>query len=102
MCVKEKEHIDIPFLREAAPEKIGYAMDIFVCVFNILTQLGLAAVSIGWIQKTGSSVSPGLKIPYYFIYSLFPVCLVLMAIYTVRRLAGIIKERKAKALGGNK
>lgn len=100
LCVKEKEHIDIPFLRERVSEKVGYVMDIFICIFNILVQLSLSYISIGWIQKTGSSVSAGLKIPYYFIYSLFPICLVLMAIYTVRRLVNIVKMKKNNAIGG--
>lgn len=94
MCVKDKEHIDIPYFRDKASPKVGFVMDIFVCVFNICVQTGLSYVSIGWIQKTGSSVTAGLKIPYYYIYSIFPLCFMLMMIYTVRRLVEIIKSRK--------
>ena len=64
LCVKEKEHIDIPFLRECASDKVGFIMDIFVCLANTAIQASLAIVSFGWIEKTGSSLTAGLKILY--------------------------------------
>lgn len=94
LCVKEKEHIDIPYLREKVSGKLGLVMDIFVCLVNITVQVALAIISIAWVKKTGSSLSPGLRIPYYYIYSLFPVSLFTMAIYTLRRLVNIIAGRE--------
>lgn len=86
ICVKEKEHIDIPFLRELAPKTAGIIMDITVCLVNIIVQIGLAYLSFTWIEKTGSSLTTGMYIPLYVVYSIFPVCFILMAIYTFRRM----------------
>lgn len=102
MCVKEKEHIDIPFFREKASDKVGFIMDIFVCVVNITIQITLAYISFSWISKTGSSITVGLKIPYYYIYSLFPISFTTMAIYTLRRLVDIITARKETEKKGDK
>lgn len=102
LCVKEKEHIDIPFVRESVSDRVGFVMDIIVCLVNIVIQVSLAYISIGWIVKTGSSVSPGLKIPYYYIYSLFPFGFLSMSVYTIRRLIKIISARIEVKKGGGK
>ena len=102
ICVKEKEHIDIPFLRQIVPDGAGAAMDIVVCIANIIVQIGLAYFSFTWMEKAGSSLSSGMYIPLYIIYSMFPICFVLMAIYTFRRLetdirVGIMNTRETDA-----
>ncbi len=102
LCVKEKEHIDIPFLRECASDKVGFIMDIFVCLANTAIQASLAIVSFGWIEKTGSSLTAGLKIPYYYIYCLFPICFFIMAIYTIRRLINLIVSKEENKKKGDK
>jgi|GEM_PF-789070 len=86
ICVKEKEHIDIPFLRDLASKDVGLVMDIGVCLINLAVQLGLAYFSFTWMEKTGSSLTTGLLIPLYVVYSIFPICFFLMAVYTVRRM----------------
>ena len=103
MCVREKEHIDIPFLRQIVSKNIGTVMDIVVCLVNIAVQIGLAYFSITWIEKTGSSLSSGMYIPLYIIYSMFPICFILMAMYTFRRIENdiipkIMAETKSDAV----
>lgn len=101
LCVKEKEHIDIPFLRDKASSNVGFVMDIFVCLVNITIQIALAYISLNWIKKTGSSITVGLKIPYYYIYSLFPISFLSMSIYTIRRMINIIKNKIKGNDGGD-
>jgi TRAP-type C4-dicarboxylate transport system permease small subunit len=86
ICVKDKEHIDIPFIRERVPESVGMIMDVVVCLINIVVQISLAYLSFTWIEKTGSSLTSGMYIPLYIVYSIFPVCFILMAIYGFRSL----------------
>ncbi len=100
MCVKEMEHIDIPFLRDMASKNVGIIMDIFVCLANIAVQIGLAYFSFTWIEKTGSSLTTGLYIPLYVVYSMFPICFFLMAIYTFRRIENKIVPAIKKASKG--
>lgn len=98
ICVKEMEHIDIPFIRDMAPKTVGNFMDIFVALVNIAVQTGLAFLSYTWIEKTGSSLTTGLYIPLYTVYLMFPICFFLMAIYTFRRIEKNIIPRIAESI----
>jgi len=100
LCVRDKEHIDIPFIREKMNDKLGFATDIFVCLVNIAVQISLTIISFSWIKKTGSSSTPGLHITYYYVYSLFPLSFGSMGIYTLRRLVILIAGRIRKTDGG--
>ena len=86
LCVREMEHIDIPFIRDMVSKSLGIIMDIFVSLANIAVQISLAYFSFTWIEKTGSSLTTGLYIPLYIVYSIFPICFFLMAMYTFRRI----------------
>jgi len=100
LCVRDKEHIDIPFLREMMPDTLGFIMDIFVSLVNIAVQVSLMIISFEWIRKTGSSMTPGLHIQYYYVYAIFPISLGSMAIYTIRRIVNLIAERVKGKDGG--
>ncbi len=86
ICVKEMEHIDIPFFWSMASDAVKSIMDIFVGIVNITIQVALTFYSFTWIEKTGSSLTSGLYIPFYTVYIMFPICFMLMAIYTFRRI----------------
>ncbi len=86
VCVKEMEHIDIPYFRDMAPKTAGFIMDIFVGLTSVAIMMGLAFFSFTWIEKTGSSIIAGINMPYYSIYLIFPISFILMAIYSVRRM----------------
>lgn len=86
ICVKEKEHIDIPYFWELSSDLIKRIMETFVALVNITIHISLAYYSFTWIEKTGSSLTDGLYIPFYTVYLMFPVCFILMTIYTFRRI----------------
>lgn len=86
VCVKEMEHIDIPFLRDMASKTTGFVMDMIVGVASAAITFGLAFFSFTWIEKTGSSIIAGINLPYYIVYLIFPISFILMAIYSIRRL----------------
>lgn len=86
ICVKEKEHIDIPYFWSLASETGKRIMEIFICLVNIVIQISLTYFSFTWIEKTGSSLTTGMYIPFYTVYIIFPICFILMAIYTFRRI----------------
>lgn len=86
LCVREMEHIDIPFLWGIMPKAGKHIIDVFVGLVNITIQIGLAYFSYTWIEKTGSSLTTGMYIPLYTVYIMFPICFFLMAIYTFKRI----------------
>ena len=97
LCVKEDEHIDIAFLREILPERAGRWLKVFIGLVCIVVQLALAIISFEWIQKTGSSITVGLKIPYTYIYAMFPIGFVSMALYQIRKIINIVSNREKTA-----
>jgi TRAP-type transport system small permease protein len=99
LCVRENEHIDIRFLRECVPEKAGQVLNIIITVICIIVQVALAYISLEWIQRTGSSITVGLKIPYTYIYSIFPVSFISMAIYRGLKVIKTLEQDK-KDRGG--
>jgi TRAP-type C4-dicarboxylate transport system permease small subunit len=94
LCVKQDEHIDIAFLREILPEWAGRTLKVVIGLISIVVQLALAYISLEWIQKTGSSITVGLKIPYTFIYAMFPIGFTSMAIYQTRKIINILKNKE--------
>ena len=98
ICVKEMEHIDIPFIWELAPNGVKRLMEILVALVNIIIQISLTFFSFTWIEKTGSSFTTGLYIPFYTVYIMFPICFMLMAIYTFRRIDKSIIPRIKSAV----
>lgn len=94
LCVKEDEHIDIAFLREILPANAGRALKVFIGLINIVVQLALSYISLEWIQKTGSSITVGLKIPYTFIYAMFPIGFTSMALYQMRKIINILSNKE--------
>lgn len=95
LCVHENEHIDISFLREHLKPKASRRLGILIDAINIIVQLSLAVISFRWIQKTGSSVTVGMGIPYTYIYLMFPISFGSMAVYTLRKMIGRIKANRS-------
>ncbi len=98
LCVHENEHIDISFLREHLKPVASRILGILIDVINIVVQASLAVISFRWIQKTGSSVTVGLGIPYTYIYMMFPISFGTMAVYTLRKMIGRIKAIQHSAI----
>jgi TRAP-type transport system small permease protein len=99
LCVRENEHIDIRYLRECAPENIGQILNVTIAVICIIVQVTLAYLSLEWIQRTGSSITVGLKIPYTYIYSIFPVSFISMAVYQGLNLVKSLEQGKQERGG---
>ena len=97
LCVKEDEHIDIAFLREILPAQTGRALKVLIGLISIAVQLALAIISLEWIQKTGSSITVGLKIPYSVIYAMFPIGFASMAVYRMRKIVNMFINREKTA-----
>lgn len=94
LCVHEGEHIDMGLLKEKLPGKAGDVLKVIIAAINLVVQVVLAIISFNWIQKTGSSLTPGIGIPWGIIYTMFPICFFSMAVYEARIIMRIIMGRQ--------
>lgn len=90
LCVRDNEHIDVSYFRDLFRGKAKKVILLLINLVCIVIQVALAIISFRWIQKTGSSITVGLKIQYYYIYSMFPVCFFSMALYQLRKIVRIL------------
>ena len=94
--VKENEHINIPVLVDALPAKSRRFMRIVGLVISIAVLFVLFLKSLNWIEKSGSMVTPGLRVPERIFYYMVPAGAVLMAFYCVRRIVAIVLAQQER------
>ena len=92
LCVRDNEHIDMGLIKEKLPEKARNILKIVIGFINMAIQIALLFISFDWIRSTGSSISIGIKVPYVYIYSMFPICFASMAVYELRKIVRLIKK----------
>ena len=52
----------------------------------IIVVTSTAYLSINWIEKVGRPVTPGLAIPFAYIYSMVPVSFAFIVLYEIREI----------------
>jgi len=83
ICLRENEHIFIDFFIEKFSKRVQYILKSLVLVIIIVVQAFVLKMSFFWIEKTGSSISPGLRIPSKYFYYMLPISCTLIIIYTL-------------------
>lgn len=97
VCVKEDEHIAIDFFVEKSSGNLKLLLQTFISIIGIITLLWIGKLSLSWIETVGGTLSPGMKLPYKYIYSWMPFSFTLCAIYEARKcLARWIYKDKMK------
>lgn len=91
--VRNDEHIRIDSLLERLSPPKRRIMEILQITVVVVLQLILLKVCINWIDKVGNTLTPGLRIPTKFIYSLFPLNLALVTLFELSRLVSIVRNR---------
>lgn len=90
--VNSDEHIRIDaILGRLSPPKRRIIEVLQIAVVVVL-QLILLRVCFNWIGKVGNTLTPGLRIPSKFVYSLFPLNLMLVTLFEVSRLVRIVRN----------
>ena len=85
VCVKEDEHIAIDYFVNMLSGTLKLLLQTLITVIGVVTLLWIAKSSLSWIETVGATLSPGLKVPYKYIYSWMPFSFTLCAIYEVKK-----------------
>ncbi len=92
LAVKEDDHINIDFFFNRMPVKYKKAFKVFFSFIIIVLQIFIIKTSITWVAKVGNVYSPGLRIPFTYIYLMLPVSSMIMIIYALLNMIKIIKN----------
>lgn len=92
----EREHVSVTILQSAMPPTVQKIMMIFQYIVIILVQILLVYASKVWISTNMDFLTPGLRIPYWTIYSLLPISCILSAIVAVIDLIGMLLPHNDK------
>ncbi|MDN4493024.1 TRAP transporter small permease [Ureibacillus aquaedulcis] len=91
----ENGHMRIEFIQDALPKKFKMAVQIFIelsiIAFSALVLLsgGLAITKLAWAQ-----MSAALHIPVGYLYSVMPICGVIVIFYCIYNIYFILKHKK--------
>ncbi|MCK4822687.1 TRAP transporter small permease [bacterium] len=83
ICMREDEHIFIDFFIEKFSKRVQYILKLLVLVIIIAVQAFVLKMSFFWIEKTGSAISPGVRIPVKYYYYMLPISCILIIIYAL-------------------
>nr|WP_321503363.1 TRAP transporter small permease [uncultured Dethiosulfovibrio sp.] len=91
--VRYDEHIRIDLFTDRLSIPGKKIVSILQIAVVIALQLVLLKVCFYWIGKVGNTLTPGLRIPTKFIYSLFPLNLLLVIFFEISRLIGMLRKK---------
>ena len=95
ICMIEDEHIFIDFFIEKLSTRVQHILKLLVLVIIVAVQSFVLKMSFFWIEKTGSSISPGLRIPSKYFYYMLPINCILIIIYALIKIFSL-STKKAK------
>lgn len=90
LCVLEKEHIDIDFFKGLLPKNAKVVLETIISMIVLFTVIKIANASLTWIDAVDKTLTPGLKIPYKYLYTMMPISFLLVAVYEIRRIVNEI------------
>jgi TRAP-type C4-dicarboxylate transport system permease small subunit len=80
MVARDNEHISVDFIYEVLPPRAATVLRIFVSMVVIAVMIAVFRFSLPWIAVTGSLRTPGLDIPFQWVYALLPASCVLVCL----------------------
>ena len=83
MVAADDEHIEIDLLFGILPKRAAAALRFFVSLIVIAVMVLVFRFSLAWIAVSGELRTPGLEIPFKWLYSLLPICCVLTGLVEV-------------------
>lgn len=93
VCILEDEHVVIDFLFQNIPVRIKHWLDAFINLVVLITLSVLQYYTIGWIAKAGKILSNGMRVQYYYIYSVMPIGVAAGLICCVVKLVSVILNK---------
>jgi TRAP-type C4-dicarboxylate transport system permease small subunit len=80
MVAKDEEHIEIDFIYERLKPRGVAALRALVSIVVIGILAIVFKYSLGWIAVSGALLTPGLEIPFKWLYALLPISCVLTSL----------------------
>ena len=87
--IRENDHIAITYFSERLPGGLRKAVQVFVMLVIIGTNLIIFKYSQVWIQRVGAIPSPALQLPWGWFYSMVPVSSVIVIFYALVNIAAL-------------
>lgn len=81
--VRYNEHIKIDFLTEKFGPRMSIVSNTINSVIIAIVQIIVFYSSLNWIKAVGNVLSPGLRLPVKYIYSLMPLSCILTCFYLI-------------------
>ncbi len=83
ILTKQDEHLNVSILEgllKGVPHKIVKLIQRFIMlVFYVI----MAYISFGFVKVGARQVSPNLSVPMNYVYLIFPICFILMAVQVI-------------------
>lgn len=92
----KSEHMNLDILVKYTPKKVGYAIQIFANIVVLIISIFLTLGGITIVQGSLDWLTPALEIPYGMVYSIVPVCCLLLAIQSIMHFIGLFKTMLSK------
>lgn len=91
MVARDGEHIEIDFLYGVLPPRGAAALRTLVSLVVVAVLAVVFKYSLPWIAVSGSLKTPGLEIPFKWLYALLPLSCVLTGLVELGRLPGLLR-----------
>ncbi len=86
MVAADDEHISIDFIFGAVPKRAAAALRALVSLIVLSVMVVVFLYALPWIAVSGELETPGLEIPFKWLYALLPTSCVLVCIVEVRKI----------------
>lgn len=85
-----REHVSVSIVQMNMPPAVQKFMTVIQYIVIIAVQVLLVRASVVWISTNMDFLTPGLRIPYWTIYSVLPIGCILSAIVAAIDLIGML------------
>lgn len=92
VAFKENEHINIGFLVEKLPRRTRKVLSVLELVILGGMHVVIIVSSWDWIGQVGKALTPGLRIPIRFFYSMIPAGAVLTLLFIAGKAVSVFRE----------
>ena len=97
VCTKQGIHVAVDALEEMMP-KVAPVLKVVQLLIMLVYCGVVCKFGIDILETAAMQTSPNMKIPMNFIYIIFPITMVFIAIYALRHLVAVFRREKYGAV----
>ena len=96
LSIKERNMVAVTFLVEKFPRTISLATQIFIQLSIFLFSVLFLFIGYNWVTSPSiiNASSPALQIPIWIPYLLFPISMLIMAIFSLNNIRLVLIKNK--------